>query len=124
MASISSHMLQAPVVASPASTAKRGAAQLQACKKANALVQDLAAADEANHAAKEQVDQWDAKIADLITELATAHKQRAAASTNAHDKSTRCGALDDRVQHLTHSISSMLEMLRNAKKRNFDEMGL
>lgn len=115
-------MLQAPVVTSPASTAKGGAAH--ACKAANALVQDLAAADEASNAAKEQVDQWDAKIADLITELATAHKQRAAASTNAHDKSTRCGALDDRVQHLTHSTSTMLEMLRNAKKRNFDEMGL
>lgn len=88
------------------------------------LVQTLAAADEASNAAKHQVDQWDAKISELIKELATAHERRAAASTDAHSKSTRRRALDGRVQHLTNSTSSMLEMIRSAKKRNFDGMSL
>lgn len=91
----------------------------QAKQQAEALVQDVAAADEASNAAQEQVKDCDAEITSLISQLDAAHERRAAASADAYKKSARCNVPEDHLQHLADTTNSMLQNLRNAKRRKF-----
>lgn len=115
------------IIASLASIAQGRAAldsAQQARKVANGLVQNSAAADDANDAAQQEIEQLDATIFHLMENLAAAHKKRAAASKRCYVKSARQHDLDDDLQHMTQCTSNVLEIVKNAKRRKFDRGGL
>ena len=119
--------MQASIIASLASVAQGGTAHdsaQQARKKADMLVLNLAAIDNDGNSAQEEVEKWDATISDLMKKLHAAHKNRAAAFKMTQNKSARQPALDDDLEHATQSTSSVLEIIDNAKRRNFDRIDL
>lgn len=114
-------------IASPAFVAQGSAAvnsAQQARKVAGALVQNIAAADDATDAAEEEVAKWDATISDLIKKLNVAHEKRAAASRTSQMNLARRQTLDDHLQDMTANTSSVLEILQNAKRRKFNGVDL
>ena len=111
-----------PLIAQVGSTAHNSAQQAR--KKADEMALKCAAADDAGNAAQKEVEKWDATISDLIKNLNSAHKNRAAAFQMTQNKSARQCALDDELEHATESTGSVLKIIHNAKRRKFDEIGL
>ena len=111
-----------PLIAQVGSTAHNSAQQAR--KKADEIALKCAAADDAGNAAQNEVEKWDATISDLIKNLNSAHKNRAAAFQMTQNKSARRCALDDELEHATESTGSVLKIIHNAKRRKFDEIGL